>query len=196
MTVQNLVSFTQRARFFWFQAGRFEKNVASAIKAFDELFNDELASIDFKVVLTGINTINQVGIENIQNKSRFMPVGEVEPEALEYLLKAAKLLVYPSFNEGLGYPPIEAMSYNTRCAVSSVTAIPEVCGSAVEYFDPYCIRSIKNAIVNSLNGIDSGNLISEQYGFIKAKQESDLESLFAFIVNYNGGDTTFCNANL
>jgi GT2 family glycosyltransferase len=164
-------------------AGRFEKNAASAIKAFDELFNDVLASIDFKVVLTGINTINQVGIENIHNKSRFIPVGEVEPEALEYLLKTARLLVYPSFNEGLGYPPIEAMSYNTRCAVSSVTAIPEVCGSAVEYFDPYSIHSIKNAIVNSLNSVDSGNLISEQYGFIKAKQESDLESLFAFIVD-------------
>lgn len=177
-------------------AARFEKNAASAIKAFDELFNEDLANIDFKVVLTGVNTIEQIGMEGIQNKSRFLPVGEVKPETLEYLLKTTKLLVYPSFNEGLGYPPIEAMSYNTRCAASSVTAIPEVCGPAVEYFDPYSIQSIKNAIVNSLNSVGSDNLISEQYGFIKAKQESDLESLFAFIVNYSGGDTTFCNANL
>lgn len=164
-------------------AGRFEKNAASAIKAFDELFNDVLANIHFKVVLTGINTIDQVGIENIKNRSRFLPLGEVEPEALEYLLKTAKLLVYPSFNEGLGYPPIEAMSYNTRCAVSSVTAIPEVCGAAVEYFDPYDIKSIKTAIINSLNSIDSDNLISDQYEFIKAKQETDLGSLFAFIID-------------
>ncbi len=169
-------------------ASRFEKNAASAVKAFDQLFSDELADIDFKVVLTGINSIEQAGVETIQNKSRFIPVGELKPEALEYFFKAANLLVYPSFNEGLGYPPIEAMSYNTKCAVSSVTAIPEICGSVVDYFDPYSVQSIKDAIADSLKKYqDSNESVLERYNLIKKKQEQDLDSLFLFVVGRQYG---------
>ena len=172
-------------------AGRFEKNAASAIRALDMLFVEDVSYRDLKVVLTGVNSINETGLEKLYYARNFVPVGELMPETLEYFLENARLLVYPSFNEGLGSPPIEAMKYGTRSVVSYVTAIPEVCGSAVEYFDPFDILSIKQAIARSLKN-DGNSYCHEHYKFITDIQKRDLDELCFFITGVcrNRGTTS------
>src|SRR5262249_48459972 len=65
----------------------------------------------------------------------------VIPRASDEFLSAAyagaTLFVYPSFNEGFGLPPLEAMSLNCPVLASQVSAIPEICGDAPFYFDPH-----------------------------------------------------------
>ncbi len=48
----------------------------------------------------------------------------------------ASLLVYPSFYEGFGFPPLEAMSVGTPALVAENPATLEVCGDAALFFDP------------------------------------------------------------
>ncbi|HUK42983.1 MAG TPA: glycosyltransferase family 1 protein [Candidatus Bathyarchaeia archaeon] len=48
----------------------------------------------------------------------------------------ARLFVYPSFNEGFGFPPLEAMSLDCPVLASNIAALVEVCGDAPFYFDP------------------------------------------------------------
>jgi glycosyltransferase involved in cell wall biosynthesis len=48
----------------------------------------------------------------------------------------ARLLVYPSFYEGFGFPPLEAMSVGTPALVAASPATLEVCGDAALFFDP------------------------------------------------------------
>lgn len=50
--------------------------------------------------------------------------------------QAATALIYPSKYEGLGLPPLEAMSYGCPVVCSNAGAIPEVVGDAGVYFDP------------------------------------------------------------
>lgn len=65
---------------------------------------------------------------------------------LANLYQEASALVYPSFYEGFGIPPLEAMSYDCPVVCSNTSSIPEVVGDAGEYFDPYDTESMRLAI--------------------------------------------------
>ena len=70
----------------------------------------------------------------------------VTDEDLVRLYNAATAFIYPSFFEGFGIPPLEAMSCGTPVAVANATSLPEVVGDAGLYFDPFSITDIKKAI--------------------------------------------------
>lgn len=58
------------------------------------------------------------------------------PDLLAEAYSMARLLVYPSFYEGFGFPPLEAMSLGTPALVAASPATLEVCGDAAIFFDP------------------------------------------------------------
>lgn len=68
-------------------------------------------------------------------------------EKLASLYQNAYLFVYPTLNEGFGYPPIEAMQFATPVICSAITSTTEICGDSVLYFNPYSIDEIKNRIL-------------------------------------------------
>ena len=63
----------------------------------------------------------------------------------------AALFVYPSFYEGFGIPPLEAMSLGCPVACSNNSSIPEVVGNASEYFNATDIESMRVAMEYILN---------------------------------------------
>lgn len=62
------------------------------------------------------------------------------------LYNAAKVFVYPSFFEGFGIPPLEAMACGTPVAVADATSLPEVVGDAGVYFDPFDVNAMKESM--------------------------------------------------
>jgi glycosyltransferase involved in cell wall biosynthesis len=58
----------------------------------------------------------------------------------------ARALVYPSLYEGFGIPPLEAMAHRCPVISSNTSSMPEVIGSACEYFDPVDIEDMRRAI--------------------------------------------------
>lgn len=59
---------------------------------------------------------------------------------------SASALVYPSLYEGFGIPPLEAMAHQCPVISSNSSSMPEVIGSAAEYFDPRNIDDMRRAI--------------------------------------------------
>ncbi len=53
---------------------------------------------------------------------------------------SAKAFIYPSLYEGFGIPPLEAMAHQCPVISSNTSSMPEVIGSAGEYFDPNRFR--------------------------------------------------------
>ena len=70
----------------------------------------------------------------------------VSEEDLICLYNISTCFIYPSFFEGFGLPPLEAMACGTPVAVANATSLPEVVGDAGIYFDPFDVQSIQNAI--------------------------------------------------
>lgn len=63
-------------------------------------------------------------------------LGSVPTQELAYLYNAARVLAFPSFYEGFGLPPLEAMASGTPVIASNVSSLPEVVGDAGLLQDP------------------------------------------------------------
>lgn len=183
---QKLFKKERAEQYFLLVSGnRFEKNTFRAIQAFDELFyNNQLKN--YKVIITGAR--NLPFKKEIKNKENFILLPYVNQEELNSLYNNAYCFVYPSLNEGFGYPPLIAMNANVPVIASTATSIPEVCGDAALFFSPDNISDLKNRILQ----ITDDNTIREQLiqkgykrvEYIQNKQSKDLHNLLKFIFDY------------
>ncbi|HNX11086.1 MAG TPA: glycosyltransferase family 1 protein [bacterium] len=62
--------------------------------------------------------------------------GYVPDQELELLYEKARAYIFPSFYEGFGLPPLEAMAKNCPVLSSDQSSLPEILGEAALYFDP------------------------------------------------------------
>ena len=67
------------------------------------------------------------------------------------MYKGACCFVFPSLYEGFGLPPLEAMALGCPTIVSNVSSLPEVCGDAALYVDPYDVINIRDEIEKLIN---------------------------------------------
>ncbi|OOQ57764.1 glycosyltransferase family 4 protein [Mucilaginibacter pedocola] len=67
---------------------------------------------------------------------RIMFTGHVPEKDLQLIYACATVFCFPSFAEGFGLPPLEAMKCGVPVATSNRTAMPEICGDAAVYFEP------------------------------------------------------------
>lgn len=63
-------------------------------------------------------------------------LGKVDDPTLVDWYRAASVLVFPSFWEGFGWPPLEAMACGTPVVASSIPAVKEVVADAADLVDP------------------------------------------------------------
>jgi len=90
----------------------------------------------------------------------------VENEDLRALYSTATALLFPSFQEGFGWPIIEAQACGCPVITSHKAPMTEVGGETVLYIDPYYPEEAANKIAYHLPTIE--NLKSP--GFINVKQ--------------------------
>lgn len=98
----------------------------------------------------------------------FFP-GFVPDSDLIYFFRQAAVYVFPSFYEGFGLPPLEAMEMGCPVASSNQSCLPEILADAAVYFNPYNQKEIADVV---------GNLLSDEKlrdnlrtkGFIQAKK--------------------------
>ena len=71
-----------------------------------------------------------------ETRSRMFFLDDVDSADLGDLFRGAWVFCFPSFAEGFGIPPLEAMENGCPVICSQSTSLPEVCGNAVIYIDP------------------------------------------------------------
>lgn len=54
--------------------------------------------------------------------------------------------LFPSFTEGFGLPPVEAMQFGAACFLSRLTSLPEVGGDAAFYFDDWDPQAMRRVV--------------------------------------------------
>ena len=73
---------------------------------------------------------------------------------MRVIYQKAGLYVFPSFYEGFGLPPLEAMSYGAPVISSNSTCLPEALGEAALYFDPENHEQMADVIYKGLTDSD------------------------------------------
>ena len=157
---------------------RWLKNSYRTLCAIDNLFMKGFLA-GYKVVVVG-------GIpKKIKNRlsclDRVIVLNYVDTPVLELLYRECDFFVYPSLNEGFGMPPLEAMKYGKTCVVSAVCSLPEVCGDAVYYCNPYDVCEIQNRLLIASEQKIELERINNHMRQIEEKQLSDLDLLCRLI---------------
>lgn len=119
------------------------KNLVRLARAFRSLN----AALPHDLVIVGkregfIISDNEVGkeLEDLGDRVHF--TGYIDDKQLGAHYAHATALIYPSLYEGFGFPPLEAMASGCPVLASNVTSIPESCGEAALYCDPYSVEDI------------------------------------------------------
>jgi glycosyltransferase involved in cell wall biosynthesis len=113
------------------------KNLVGLIKAFEKL------NTQYKLVIAGEKGWLYKDVFKAARQSPFSSeiifTGFVNSNDKPYLYSLASLFVYPSFYEGFGFPPLEAMACKTPTITSKFSSLPETVGKTAIMIDPYDI---------------------------------------------------------
>jgi len=77
---------------------------------------------------------------------RFLELGRVSDEDLEFAYKFCDVFVFPSLAEGFGLPILEAMARGKPVISSMHTSLPEAGGDEALYFDTEDLNTFSNAL--------------------------------------------------
>jgi glycosyltransferase involved in cell wall biosynthesis len=170
-------------RYFLMVSGcRWEKNVLRAIEAFDRLVSaGRLKGV--KAVVTGC--YSEDFRYKIENPESFEFVGYVSDSELQKLYANAYIFVYPTLNEGFGYPPLEAMRYSVPVIASPYSSVSDILGGSAMYFNPQSVEEIMSRMLMMMlpqNHDLYSKLGFEQYKRVRERQVSDLDKLIDFII--------------
>lgn len=167
------------------------KNVASILTAFSKVYRD--LDKEYNLVIVGGYKDSSQRLVKLTNElkidSHVVFTGFVPEDHLPIFYNSCEAFIYPSFYEGFGLPPLEAMNCGTPVIASNLTSIPEVVGDGGILINPYDISEISEAIGNLLSNEKLKAELSYK-GLKRAKefswQNTALNTLKVYENVYNG----------
>jgi glycosyltransferase involved in cell wall biosynthesis len=160
------------------------KNIIGLIKAFELLKKSfrrrrhsrmSPAENNYKLVIAGSkgwlykDIFKAAKSSSVKNDIIF--IGFIDDEDKSILYSQAEFFVYPSFYEGFGFPPLEAMACGTPVITSNFSSLPEAVGDAAIMVNPYNLDELSNAMQMISNDDKLKNILIEK-GFEQAKKFS------------------------
>jgi len=160
---------------------RWAKNPYRALKALCNLKKKGL--LKKKVVITGRGKAPY--LDRYKEKDGFIITDYLSKEELIALYDRAYAFIFPTLNEGFGYPPLECMRLGTPVITSPINSLPELLQDAVLWADPKSIGEMESRILRLLNDRLLYTNLSQKGIFrekqVREKQDRDLEKLITSI---------------
>ena len=139
------------------------KNLSKLIKAFEQL--DSSANLVIAGKLGWKFGKDFELIKKSKKSAKIKYIGYVEEKHKPALIRLAKVLVYPSFYEGFGFQPLEAMAVGTPVLASQITSVPEVVAGSGLLVNPYNVEDISSGLKSLLENESLREmLITKGYG--------------------------------
>lgn len=115
-----------------------KKNPEQLIKAFKLLNRPGIKLVFFGKVFKSFEHV----MPEIESSDNIVYLGKISDTFLYHLYTNATALVFPSMNEGFGIPLLEAMNCQCPVITSNLSSMPEVCGDAALFIDPYNVNDL------------------------------------------------------
>lgn len=169
---QNIVESRELfSKGYLLSVGRLEprKNHVALLRAYAKLQTVQLPLVIIGQPDFGFDEVLHV-IRDLHLESRVRILSDVNDTELPAFYRHAKLFIYPSWAEGFGMPPLEAMASGVPVISSDSTSIPEVVGDAAILVNPEDVDALAKAI---------DHFLSDQ-GFYSEMQQRGLKQAKAF----------------
>jgi len=116
------------------------------------------------VLIVGVGEISQSLLNELnKNSLKYEFKFEILKNISEYekweQLKRASLILYPSFFEGFGLPPVEAQYVGTPCIAFDLPVLREISGNGIIYVKRGSIEEMKNKIGYVLNSNNDSSFL-------------------------------------
>lgn len=123
------------------------KNLERLISAFN-LLKEQHPKL--KLVLVGKEEYHNKKLQKWNKKQQYSDdvifTGFIPDEEMKWYYQNARAYTFASMAEGFGLPALEAMVHGCPVVSSSATCLPEICGDAAVYFNPYDIQEMAEKI--------------------------------------------------
>lgn len=142
------------------------KNLKRLIEALS-LIGEKLEDYNLVIVgkkegfITGDPLLFKLIDDNKFLRDRVKFTGYVPNSDLPYIYSMASLFIFPSYYEGFGLPPLEAMACGCPTLVSNVASMPEICGDAAQYFNPYDTVDMADKILKALSNNSNSEYVNK-----------------------------------
>lgn len=138
------------------------KNIIMAVKAFEKCAKQ--IGKNYHLILAGAsgwknNALYRYVVNSpLRDKIKFL--GYISKEDKPALYGLSKLFVFPSFYEGFGFPPLEAMAMGIPTIVSARSSLFEIGENNVMYINPNHTEDLSASIIQLLNNEKLYNFFS------------------------------------
>lgn len=102
-------------------------------------------------------------IKVLQTLDNVVLLGYVSDEQVKALMMNCKAFIFPSYYEGFGIPPLEALSVGAKIIVSNSACLPEIYKKSAYYITPYNSDIDLNDLLKK--NIDNSNEILQYYTY-------------------------------
>jgi len=160
------------------------KNVLILLEAYSNLAKE----LPHRLIIAGwgaekqLREIIQV-IKSLHLEQKVVNLSWIAEEELFWLYSNCECFIFPSLYEGFGLPVLEAMSCGAPTICSNTSSLPEVCGEAVIYFNPFRKDELVTNIKKVVSDIKLQNQLREK-GLLRSKLftwEKTVSELFNYI---------------
>lgn len=94
-------------------------------------------------------------------QGRIIHLQGLPPDELQAVMRGAECFAFPSFAEGFGYPPLEALQAGAPVIVSDIPVFRWTFGDAALFVDPYDVEALAQAMVRLCVSPDRAALRAE-----------------------------------
>jgi glycosyltransferase involved in cell wall biosynthesis len=147
------------------------KNIQNLLIAWERLIKEIPEDVWLVIVGAGDTKLVFKNISYRQIPPRVYFTGRIADSYLPLLYSSAITFTYLSVYEGFGLPPLEAMACGCPVIASNAASLPEVCGDAALYIDPFCTDSIADGILKLIKNVELRKSFIEK-GFANAAKFS------------------------
>jgi glycosyltransferase involved in cell wall biosynthesis len=91
----------------------------------------------FVVSGTSLPTTQIEGLTNNTGPGNILFLGYLDDSKVKALMKRCKAFILPSYYEGFGLTPLEALSCGAPIIIANAASLPEIYGKTAHYIDPF-----------------------------------------------------------
>lgn len=148
---------------FYFTLGSLQKRKnLKWIANYAQNHKDEVFAISGKAISGMVS--DELSI--LQKLGNVILLGYVSDQQVKSLMKNCKAFIFPSYYEGFGIPPLEALSTGAKIIISNSASLPEIYSDCAYYINPNDSNISLNSIL--LNTVSKSDKILGYYTYKNA----------------------------